>query len=119
MSTRLTTHATIAPTPQQNSGLLLQRKCAGCGNHTGGGGQGTGCAKKQEEKVQRRAAGIERATEIPSIVDDVLSSPGQALDTATRAFMEPRIRHDFSRVRVHADKKAAESARAVNADAYT
>ena len=33
--------------------------------------------------------------------------------------MEPRFRHDFSRVRVHADTQAAESARAVNALAFT
>lgn len=33
--------------------------------------------------------------------------------------MEPRIGHDFSRVRVHEDAKAAKSARAVNALAYT
>jgi hypothetical protein len=33
--------------------------------------------------------------------------------------MEPRFGHDFSNVRVHTDAKAAESARAVNALAYT
>jgi len=33
--------------------------------------------------------------------------------------MEPRFGHDFSRVRVHIDAKASESARAVNASAYT
>ena len=33
--------------------------------------------------------------------------------------MEPRFGHDFSRVRVHADTGAAESARAVDAQAYT
>jgi hypothetical protein len=33
--------------------------------------------------------------------------------------MEPRFGHDFSRVRVHTDARAAESARAVNALAYT
>jgi hypothetical protein len=33
--------------------------------------------------------------------------------------MEPRFGHDFSRVRVHTDARAAESARAVNARAYT
>ena len=33
--------------------------------------------------------------------------------------MEPRFGHDFSRVRVHADAKAAKSAQAVNALAYT
>jgi hypothetical protein len=48
-----------------------------------------------------------------------LQSPGQPLDAGTRAFMEPRFRHDFSRVRVHSDARAAESARAVNALGYT
>jgi len=33
--------------------------------------------------------------------------------------MEPRFGHDFSKVRVHTDTKAAKSARAVNALAYT
>jgi hypothetical protein len=33
--------------------------------------------------------------------------------------MEPRFGHDFSKVRVHSDEMAAESARAVNALAYT
>ena len=48
-----------------------------------------------------------------------LSSPGQPLDAATRAFFEPRFGHDFGHVRVHADAKAAESAQAVSALAYT
>ena len=46
-------------------------------------------------------------------------SPGCPLDGATRAFMEPRFGHDFSEVRVHADAAAAESAREINALAYT
>jgi len=33
--------------------------------------------------------------------------------------MEPRFRHDFSQVRIHADARAAESARTVNAQAFT
>jgi hypothetical protein len=33
--------------------------------------------------------------------------------------MEPRFGHDFSRVRVHSDDKAAKSARAINTAAYT
>lgn len=55
----------------------------------------------------------------PPIVDDVLRSPGRPLDRAARAFMEPRFGHDFSHVRIHADDRAAESASAVNARAYT
>ena len=36
-----------------------------------------------------------------------------------RTFFEPRFGHDFRHVRVHTDAKAAESARAVNARAFT
>jgi hypothetical protein len=55
----------------------------------------------------------------PSIVYDTLSSPGQALGPATRAFFEPRFGHDFSRVRIHTDGSAARSAQALNARAFT
>ncbi len=59
------------------------------------------------------------STDVPSIVHAALRSPGQPLDAGTRTYMEPRFGHDFSQVRVHADTKAAASARAVNALAYT
>lgn len=55
----------------------------------------------------------------PSSVHDVLSSLGQPLDPATRAFMEPRFGQDFSNVRVHSGPAAEQSARDVNAQAYT
>ncbi len=48
-----------------------------------------------------------------------LQSPGHALDPHTRAFMESRFGHDFSRVRVHTDAAAAASAKILNARAYT
>ena len=63
--------------------------------------------------------GFRNDSAVPPIVHDVLHAPGQPLDAATRAFMEPRFGHDFSKVRVHADARAAESANAVNAQAYT
>ena len=56
---------------------------------------------------------------VPPVVGDALSSPGQPLDSATRGFMEPRFGHDFSKVRVHTDSRAGESARALDARAYT
>ena len=55
----------------------------------------------------------------PPIVHDTLRSPGAMLDPATRAFFEARFHEDFSGVRMHTDSRAAESARAVNALAYT
>lgn len=61
----------------------------------------------------------EAGMEAPAQVREVLSSSGQPLDAATRGQMEARFGHDFSQVRVHADGKAAESARSINALAYT
>ncbi|HEX4862401.1 MAG TPA: DUF4157 domain-containing protein [Rhizomicrobium sp.] len=54
----------------------------------------------------------------PPAVHDVLASPGQPLDAQTRAFFEPRFGHDFSGVRVHSDRRAADSATAMSARAY-
>src|SRR5205085_9129568 len=58
--------------------------------------------------------------EEPSPVRDVVgSSGGQPLDRSTRQFMESRMGHDFGDVRVHSDATASDSARSVNAQAYT
>jgi hypothetical protein len=155
---------------------LLQRKCGSCGNHTIAGSECKSCDEKKK-KLQRSAANSAALTEVPSIVHDVLRSPGQPLDRSTRAFFEPRFARNFSSVplshpsaqisassltigspssafeqeadrmadsimrresgkeksaantgtssfdlggvRVHTDSHAAESARAVNAQAYT
>lgn len=99
------------------SGGILQRKCA-CGGSGGSGGECEEC-KKKEMTLQRRASDNSAANTVPPIVHDVLRSPGQPLDEQARAFFEPRFGHDFSKVRIHTGSKAAESARAVNALAYT
>jgi hypothetical protein len=96
----------------------LQRKCP-CGGSGGASDVCEECKKKEEQTLQRNAAGPTDADIAPPIVHDVLNTPGQPLDKATRDFFEPRFRHDFSRVRVHTDARAAESAQAVNAEAYT
>ena len=98
------------------SGGILQRKCA-CGEHAEDG-ECEDC-RQQKLSLQRRKGNGAEAARVPPIVHDVLRSSGQALDAHTRAFMESRFRHDFSRVRVHNDAKAATSAQAINARAYT
>src|SRR2546423_5329033 len=97
-------------------GRLLQRKCA-CGSSAAIGE----CDECREEKAdrQRSAAASAHHDAIPGIVDEVLRSPGQPLGAETRAYMEPRFGHDFSKVRLHTDARAAQSAQAVNAAAYT
>jgi hypothetical protein len=100
---------------QPAAGRLLQRKCA-CGGSPGADGECAACRKK---RLQRQAGAGGRTPVVPPIVHDVLGSAGRPLATADRAFMESRLGHDFSRVRVHTDAQAARSARAVDALAYT
>lgn len=84
-------------------------------------------AVKEEEpcpkcsgKLQRQANVGADVEEVPPIVYDVLRSPGQPLDDAVRTDMEARFGGaDFNDVRIHTDARAAESAAAVNAKAYT
>ncbi|MFE4748961.1 DUF4157 domain-containing protein [Streptomyces mirabilis] len=93
------------------SGRILQR----CGDRP--------CDCAHDEKagttLRRSAVTPSQDAELPQIVHAVLRSPGQPLAQETRDFFEPRFGRDFSGVRVHADAAAAESARAVQANAYT
>jgi hypothetical protein len=84
----------------------VSRECAAC---------------EEEEKFQRKSGSMLEASAVqaPAIVHQVLRSPGQPLDAATRAYFEPRFRRDLSQVRIHSGARAAESARAVNSRAYT
>ena len=52
------------------------------------------------------------------LVHEMLGA-GQPIESATRAYMESRFGHDFRPVRIHTDARAAQSARAVDALAYT
>jgi hypothetical protein len=54
-----------------------------------------------------------------SPVHDVVSGGGRPLEPDVRSDMEGRLGHDFGDVRVHDDSAAHESARSVNAHAYT
>jgi hypothetical protein len=96
----------------------LQRACA-CG-----GGRPK-CQMEQpgreHESLQTKRVQASDTGQIaaPPIVAEVLRSSGQPLDPSTREFMESRFGHDFSRVRVHTDARAAKSSRNLNALAYT
>jgi len=97
---------------------LLRRKCA-CGQQPSTLAKRSGCCTHHDSTVHRSATGEDRLNGVPPIVHNVLTLPGQPLEASTRAFMEQRFGHDFSRVRVHADDRAADSARAVHAQAYS
>lgn len=94
----------------------LRRKCA-CGGKSEEG-EFAECRQKQLAR-RRDAAGEDAGSEAPSIVEEVLRTPGQPLADSARKTLETGFGHDFSQVRIHDDSKAAESASAVNALAYT
>lgn len=97
---------------------ILQRKCASCGNHTIAGGKCETCENKKGV-LQRKSLNNSEHLQVPPILNEVLNTAGQPLDKSTRSYFEPRFGYDFSHVRVHGDSKAAESADAVDALAYT
>ena len=110
-----TRSARPALTPARTA--LLQCACA-CGQSPAG--KCNECDKEKNKQVlQRKSNGGPQPASIPPIVNTALSSPGRSLDSSTRGAMESRFGHDFSGVRIHDDSVAAESARAVNARAYT
>ncbi len=72
----------------------------------------------------QRAAGNAAVTglveqERSPVLDVVNSGGGKPLEADTRSDMESRLGHDFSDVRVHTDSQASDSAKSVNAHAYT
>src|SRR6266853_780175 len=103
-----------------HSPVGVQRSCA-CGGAAGAGTCATCQEEEKEESLQMSAENSSAGAHefAPAIVQEVLRSSGQPLDPATRAFFEPRFGRDFGDVRVHADARATESARAIHELAYT
>jgi hypothetical protein len=99
--------------PSGDAGPRL-RRCA-CG------GRCPECRKRAEEegRLRRDALGGAAPAAAPPLVHQVLGSAGAALDAGTRGRMGEAFGADFSGVRVHADARAARSADAVGARAYT
>jgi len=77
--------------------------------------------EEEEELIQAKYTSGQTPHVSTSVQNQIhsLRGGGQPLSPSLRNFFEPRFGHDFSRVRVHTDAKAAESVRAVNARAFT
>jgi hypothetical protein len=72
-------------------------------------------------RTTRRAltGGGGRSRRQTDVRSSLAGSTGRPLDGASRALMEARFGRDFADVRVHADGRAAESARTLGANAFT
>lgn len=107
----------VGAVPFSVGGISIVQRCT-CGQKAGG--ECDGCRKKRLQRSTAAGGVVPLAgTFAPPVVADVLASSGQPLDRATRSRMEAHFGADFSGVRVHADRRAAESAAAVNAEAWT
>jgi Domain of unknown function (DUF4157) len=127
-------------------GGILQRQCESCGQHTIAGAECGDCGKKKiglqrkltigasndpleleadrvmaaspNSVVSSTPPSIQRFTGQVSEGNNFTSIP-TSIESVLNDFGEPRDLHDFSRVRIHGDDRAAQSAEAVDALAYT
>lgn len=96
----------------------VQRKCATCENdekqmfkmHH----------KNEENKLQKKHSGTSNAVgpHTSSYINS-LNGKGTHLPKQTNLFFSTKMGYDFSEVKIHTDKAASDSAKAVNAKAYT
>lgn len=121
----MTTRSSLEPPPVKSpastpNSPVVQRKCDSC-RTSGPCGHCEERKKKNEKTGFLRRSGTRAISlaEAPHLVHEALSCPGRPLDSDVRDFMESRLEYDFSRVRIHTDAKASESARAIAATAYT
>ena len=80
---------------------------------------GGSCPRCQTAPSHSSASATRASHDAPSSVHAALQTQGQPLGAGTREFFESRFGADFSDVRVHADAPAHESARDINAKAFT
>lgn len=77
--------------------------------------------EEEEEELQEKATSG-HFSKVNSNLESQIHSfkgSGQPLSEKDRTFFEPRFGRDFSQVRMHTDTRAAETAQAVNARAFT
>jgi hypothetical protein len=123
---RIADHVMRMPDSAASTNAKLQRAWAACEEERLSNGAASSrldrkpATSDDKKKLQQKPAATQVPVgEVPTIVHDILRSSGRPLDPTTRAYFEPRFGYDFGKVRIHADGKAAASARAVNANAYT
>lgn len=117
--------------PARPSTVPVQRACA-CDGGEGdchcdekeesGGGAGRPpdlSLARSSDAPPARGPGATSGPGATTGVRETLRTPGAPLDAVIRNEMEPRFGADFSGVRIHTGPQAAQSARSVNALAYT
>ena len=73
---------------------------------------------KEENKLQRKESSATASSTSANYIHS-LNGKGNPLPANANAFFSSRMGYDFSEVKVHTDKEAADSAKGLNAKAYT
>lgn len=76
--------------------------------------------KKEEEKIHKKETSV-ATTNTSATASNYIGSidgRGQGMDAGVQSFYESRMGADFSDVKIHTGKEAAESAKDINAQAY-
>ncbi|HEV8483543.1 MAG TPA: DUF4157 domain-containing protein [Blastocatellia bacterium] len=101
----------------QDRKSAVQRICSSCEEEA----QRLPMEQEEEATLQTRGTpGVDH--EGPADLEERVNTVrggGQPLSESVRAFFEPRFGHDFSQVRTHTDSRAAETAGALHARAFT
>src|SRR5262245_542197 len=100
-----------------HAGVLLHRQCA-CGKPASAGAECAECRRQKADTHSRADPDTGWGT-LPGSVERALAGSGSPLEISVRQEMEQAFGHDFSRVRVHSEGAAEQSARDVAANAYT
>jgi hypothetical protein len=105
----MTDTSTTLPRGSAPAGAVIQRRCAACEE------------EGNEPQVRRQEASAAAPHIAPPVSAgiDALKGGGSPLPAPSRAFFEPRFGANFDKVRVHTDSRAADTASAINARAFT
>jgi Domain of unknown function (DUF4157) len=106
----------VAPVSEQDRWMELQR---GIGNQAVSRMLHRRAAPGGADAAAKVSIGDAQTGTVPPSVCRALTSPGAPLEPGLRQEMEQRLGYDFSSVRVHSGEAADQSARNLNARAYT
>lgn len=116
---------------QQTSPSAVQRKCDDCEEEEKNVKRKSGTKEEEEKKLQKkelkeeenlyRKEGSTQSLSVSNTASyiNTLSGEGSSLQKNTQHFFASRMGHDFSNVKIHTGSNAENSAKAINAKAYT
>jgi hypothetical protein len=111
--------ATIHENFFQPAPVSVQRKCEKCEEEGKKVQRVEGKKEEEEKKLQKKESSSTTANNCATGYINSLNNKGESLPKETQIFFGRRMGYDFSNVRIHKDNEAEQSAKVLNAKAYT